>query len=217
MLSFSALVIAGITAALVITSGVRVSPQAGERAPAAAPTTPGASGELFDVPDSTAKPMTVTPGATVPITVDAVFASGVTLVPPALGDWKSFRSENRPDQFAAHKNSARIVVWQTDVFDSGQSDESLTIAQLNRVGDECADDLSGVSEPEPYTLVGKDGTKLELLRVRVEDCQGAELWVLSRAMPKTGTRFHITVSAVGGVEHDTALMAKLRDVTFTSP
>ncbi|MFD2674907.1 hypothetical protein [Gulosibacter bifidus] len=217
LLGVATLTIGGLAVALAVASGVRVEPEAGERAPIASESMPGATDELFDVPNSTANPLTVKPGDTVPITVDATFTNGVTLVPPPVGDWKIHSNENRPEQFTASKHGLQIQVWQTDVFDSGQSDEAVTIAQLNRVVDECNGSAIGVSEPDKYVLTGKDGTKLEMLRVRVSDCSGRELWLLERVMPKTGTRFHIVVSASGTITDDSELVAKLREVTFTSP
>lgn len=217
MLALAATVIAGLVTALVITGGVRVEPQAGERAPTVVDdATPESTDELFDVPTSTNSSMVVKPNDTVPITVDAVFENGFTLTPPSLGDWRELKSQNRPDQFAARKDGMQIIVWQISMFDSGQSDEALTIAQLNRIEDECAGAASGISDPEPYTLTGKDGTKLELLRVRVKDCAGTELWMLTRAMPKSGTRLYIIVAG-SNVENSRELMDKLGEVSFTSP
>lgn len=218
LFGLAALVVVGLITAVVITSGVQVEPVAGERAPAPATSAdPEGSGQLFDVPTSTNSPMTVKPGDTVPITVDAVFSQGLTLVPPKLGDWQEVTASNRPDQFSARKNGMQIVVWQTSMFDSGQSDEALSIAQLNRLSDECGGDVGGVSDPDPYMLKGKDGTNLELLRVRADDCEGASIWLLTRAMPKTGTRIYILLGSYKNIEQADELQAKLREVTFTSP
>lgn len=182
------------------------------------PTETGAEdGDLIG-PDATHPPHTVSPGDTVPISVDALFPNGVELLPPELGEWSKQDIINRPNQFTAVSPDygASIEVWQTSVFDTPQSDEALTIAQLNRVGDECSpsSNVSVQGEPVVDTLTGKDDTKLEVLVSKVSGCDGGELWLVERVMPLTGARFHIVLWDSSSVAGNDELMAMYQAISF---
>lgn len=169
-------------------------------------------------PDATNPPQVVAPGDTVPIDVDAEFTDGVALLPPELGDWTAQDIVNRPDQFTAVSPDygAAIEVWQTSVFDTPQSDHALTIAQLNRVGDECSpgSEVSAHGEPEIDTLLGTDNTILEVLVAKVSNCDGGELWLVERVMPLTGARFHIVLWDEASVADNEELMAMYEQIRF---
>ncbi|MDJ1372231.1 hypothetical protein [Gulosibacter molinativorax] len=169
-------------------------------------------------PDATNPPHTVARGDTVPINVDAQFPNGVKLVPPALGDWSEQDIINRPDQFTAVSPGygASIEVWQTSVFGTPQSDEALTIAQLNRISDECSPggDTTPQGEPVVDTFTGTDDTKLEVLIAKVTGCDGGELWLIERVMPLSGTRFHVVLWDAYSVEDNEELMAMYDAIRF---
>ncbi|MGO1543877.1 MAG: hypothetical protein ACTHXA_06000 [Gulosibacter sp.] len=169
-------------------------------------------------PDATNPPHTVAPGDVVPIDVDAYFPEDVTLVPPELGDWSEQQIINRPDQFTAVSPdySATIEVWQTSVFNTPQSDEALTHAQLNRVSDECSSGSNVTQQGEPVvdTLTGTDDTKLEVLVSKVTGCNGGELWLIERVMPLTQVRFHIVLWDAYSVADNEELIAMYEQVAF---
>lgn len=169
-------------------------------------------------PDATHPPLVVEPGDTVPIDVDAHFTDGVELLPPKLGEWREQEILNRPDQFTAVSPDygSSIEVWQTSVFNTPQSDEALTRAQLNRVTDECSSGsgITQLGEPVVDTLTGTDGTKLEVLVAKVTGCDGGELWLVERVMPLTGARFHIVLWDYESVADNPELMAMYGEIRF---
>lgn len=220
--ALAGLVVIALVVALVMLWGKTTEPvaleQDGENATDPVPSESEPSETDLIGPDATHPPMTVTPGDTVPINVDADFADGVTLVPPALGDWREQEITNRPDQFTAVSPGygASIEVWQTSVFDTPQSDEALTIAQLNRVTDECSpgSPVRWDNQPVVDTLTGTDDTKLEVLVAKVTGCEGGELWLIERVMPLTGARFHIVLWDIDSVADNEELMAMYHAVRF---
>lgn len=196
--------------------------------PAAAPTgTPLSFGDETDptetsTPLPTTKPEKVKAGELVPITMNAQFTEGLTIVAPEGKGWTEQEIINRPGQstYNSADFSARYEVWQTGLYTSAQSDKSLTEAQLLRLQDECLDPISLEGEPEVYVLKGKDGTKLELLGQRATDCDGGEIIMYERLMPHSGTRIHIVLWArggVGAVEDHEELMKLFKETTFTVP
>ncbi|SJM63704.1 hypothetical protein [Gulosibacter sp. 10] len=216
----SGAVVLGLVIALVLLWGEPTQPEAQGQGAGAPGASPGESAppdpELIG-PDATHPPHDVAAGDYVPIDVDARFPEGVTLVPPEYGDWSQQDIINRPDQFTAVSPdySATIEVWQTGVFDTPQSDEALTVAQLNRVTDECGDVSSWDGQVRTHVLEGEDGTELEML-VAAIDCGGGELWLVERVMPLTGARFHIVLwDAYGGIEENEELLEKLDEVSFS--
>lgn len=174
---------------------------------------PGAS----DEPTTTPEP--VTPGQLVPITMNAQFTQGLTLVPPTAGDWTEVQIVNRPEQFTARSPdySSQIEVWQTDLNTSPQSDEFLSTAQLNRITDECGNAPSVMDGVDVVTLTGSDGTKLELLLKKALNCDGGELWLYERLMPHSGTRLHLVLWSTQGIASNSELQAKFNQITFTVP
>ena len=169
--------------------------------------------------EPTTSPEPVTPGELVPITMNAQFTQGVTLVPPKPGDWSVINIINRPEQFTARSPSynAEIEVWQAGLNTTPQSDEYLTQAQLNRLSDECGGTPTLQGGPEVVTLTGDDGTRLEMLLQKATDCDGGEIWMYERLMPHSGTRFHIVLWSTLSVEHNAELQAKFNQITFTVP
>lgn len=216
--SVSAVVVAGLVVALALMWGNPSQPSAGERAPTLDSQGGGGAGPT-DTPSPTPTPYVVQPGDTVSIDQDAVFENGFTLVYPELGDWIEQEITNRPDQLTLYSPNydAQIQVWQTSVFNSNITDKELTLAQLNRIDDECAYGATGIGQPESYVLEGEDGTKLELLGVRADECEGGELWLIQRVMPLTGTRIHIVLWSTTPIDDNDALLAKLAEITFTTP
>lgn len=219
--ALAGVVVVALVVALIMLWGKTTEPVALDQENAPGPTAPRESmpGETDLIgPDATHPPQLVAPGDTVPIEVDAHFADGVTLLPPALGDWSEQEILNRPDQFTAVSPDygASIEVWQTSVFDTPQSDEALTIAQLNRVGDECSNPSSvrPLGEPVVDTLTGTGDTQLEVLVAKVAGCDGGELWLIERVMPLTGARFHVVLWDGESVEQNAALMAMYEDIRF---
>ncbi|KAB1644878.1 hypothetical protein [Gulosibacter chungangensis] len=215
-------VVVALVVALVMLWGTTTEPvavdQDGQSEGVTGPTETGAEdGDLIG-PDATHPPHTVSAGDTVPIDVDALFPDGVTLLPPELGDWTEQDIINRPDQFTAVSPDygASIEVWQTSVFDTPQSDEALTIAQLNRVGDECSasSNVRPQGDPVVDVLTGADDTKLEVLVAKVDGCDGGELWLVERVMPLTGARFHIVLWDSTSVAGNEELMAMYHAISF---
>lgn len=213
----SIVVVAGLALAVVLLWNTRAEVGPGmpaDRAAAADGPPPSSA------PAPTATPHQVVPGESISIRQDAVFPNGVTLTGPAQGDWTPQRITNRPDQLTLMSPDfdAQIQVWQTQVFGSNRTDYDLTLAALNRIGDECLGGLVGqVSPPDSYWLTGTDGTRLELLRSRATGCEGGEVWLLERQMPGSRTRFHIVVWGQDGVENSPELLRKLGEVAFTTP
>ncbi|WP_282827103.1 hypothetical protein [Gulosibacter sediminis] len=216
--SASAVVVIGLVITLALLWGNPLQPSQGE---AAAPLESNGGGTAgpTDTVGPTPTPYAVQPGDTVSIEQDAVFEDGFTLVYPKLGDWIEQDIMNRPEQLTmyAPDYSAQIQVWQTSVFNSNQTDKELTLAQLNRINDECSSGATGISEPESYLLEGEDGTKLELLGVRADECDGGEVWLLQRVMPLTGTRVHIVLWSTTTLDDNDELLDKLAEITFTTP
>ncbi|NLT27128.1 MAG: hypothetical protein GXX90_10910, partial [Microbacteriaceae bacterium] len=212
------LVVVGLLVGALVVSGTTTQPEAVE-----APWRTTAPAETGPVETDPTAPLTdpepVAPGSLVPITQNAEFANGLTLVPPDAGDWRESTITNRPGQFTAYRGdySAQIEVWQTDLLTSKQSDESLTRAQLNRIGDECRVAPTIVGEPEVHELRGADGTRLELLGQRATGCDGGEILMLERLMPHSGTRIHIVLWTTRGIDDDAELRALLDEVGFTVP
>lgn len=186
--------------------------------------TTGAHASDTNAPDASDQPVTtpeaVTPGQLVPITMNAQFSQGVTLVPPPVGEWAEINIINRPEQFTAQSPdyTSQIEVWQTTINTTPVSDEYLSQAQLNRIGDECGNPPSVMGgDAEIYTLTGKDGTKLELLLKKALNCDGGELWLFERLMPHSDTRFHIVLWSTRDIASNADLQAMLAQVTFTVP
>lgn len=182
---------------------------------ASGPTSPGDT----RTPAPTTSPEPVTPGSYVPITQNAQFTQGLTIVPPDVGDWYTFDISNRPDQFSANRKdySAQIEVWQTDLFTSPQSDQSLSQSQLHRIDDECRSSVQLSGGVGIYVLTGSDGTQLELLGQRGTHCEGGEILLIERLMPHSGTRIHIVLWTSKGLDNDPEVMELLYKVTFTVP
>jgi hypothetical protein len=216
--AISAVVVIGLVVTLGLLWGRTTEPLAGE---AAAPYgTQGTSGTgPTDTPKATPTPYVVQPGDTVSIDQDAVFEDGFTLTEPKIGDWVESEIINRPDQLTLMSPGydSQLQVWQTSVFDSSQTDKDLTLAQLNRINDECAYGVSGVGEPESFWLEGEDGTKLELLGVRATNCEGGEIWMLQRVMPLSGFRIHIVLWSIDPIDDNDELLDKLDEISFTTP
>lgn len=220
--AISGVVVLVLVVVLVMLWGNRTEPMAlDSESPEASVTAPteGAPEETDLIgPDATHPPHAVKPGDKVPIDVDAQFADGVTLVPPELGEWDSQNIINRPDQFTAVSPDygASIEVWQTSVFDTPQSDEALTIAQLNRVSDECSPSSNVRMQGDPVvdTLKGTGDTTLEVLISKVDGCDGGELWLIERVMPLTGARFHIVLYDTDSVADNKELMAMYDEIRF---
>ena len=161
----------------------------------------------------------MTAGQLVPMSQNAQFTSGLTLVPPDAGPWQESTITNRPGQFTAYRSdyTAQIEVWQADLYTSPQSDDSLTRAQLHRIDDECRSTPALVGEPTVHVLTGADGTRLELLAQRATGCDGGEILMLERLMPHSGTRIHIVLWSTRGLDSDSELLALLDGVTFRVP
>ena len=217
----AALTVVGLGIAAVVTGG-RVAQ------PAAAPTgTPLRFGDETDSTDTrtplpTTTPEPVQPGTLVPITMNAQFTQGLTVVEPKSRGWSKQEILNRPGQLTLNDPgyAARFELWQTGLYTSAQSDESLTETQLLRIGDECLSQLQNVGEPEVYVLQGRDGTKLELLGQRAVQCDGGEIVMYERLMPHSGTRIHIVLWSEGGegaVAANAELQRLLRETSFTIP
>ena len=197
--------------------GPATQPQALGEGSTAAPTASGEGADTTARPTTTPEP--VTPGQLVPLTMNAQFTNGLTLVPPAAGDWWEMPILNRPEQFTAQSpdHSAQIEVWQTALNTSPQSDEYLSQAQLNRITDECSNAPSVMGGSEIATLVGTDGTQLELALKKALNCDGGEIWMFERLMPHSHTRLHIVLWSAHGVESNAELLAKFSEITFTVP
>lgn len=217
----AALTVVGLGIAAVVTGG-RVAQ------PAAAPSgTPLHFGDETDPSDTrtplpTTTPEPVQPGTLVPITMNAQFTQGLTVTEPQAHGWLQQQILNRPGQLTLNDPiyTARFELWQTGLYTSAQSDKSLTETQLLRINDECMSEVQTVGEPEKYVLEGRDGTKIELLGQRAEQCDGGEIVMYERLMPHSGTRIHLVLWAEGGegaVAANAELQRLLSETSFTIP
>lgn len=217
----AALVVVGLGVAAVVTGGRVAQPEA---APTGEPLRFGDETDPADTctPLPTTTPEPVRPGTLVPITMNAQFTQGLTVVQPKSQHWNKREILNRPGQLSLNdpSYSARFEVWQTGLYTSAQSDQSLTETQLLRIGDECLSQVRTVGKPEKYVLKGRDGTQLELLGQRAVQCDGGEIMMYERLMPHSGTRIHIVLWAEGGegaVAANAELQRLLSETSFTIP